>query len=110
MASYARKTSRKTGASRTGAGIAPQQQGRCRMSSKSMKARCLATCASLVLLSAFATKALAEPEMVKGPPADPECMVPWSADTKLFKFPAKKGPYRIALANGYIANTWRIQM
>ena len=24
--------------------------------------------------------------------------------------PAKKGPYRIALANGYIANTWRIQM
>ena len=24
--------------------------------------------------------------------------------------PAKKGPFRIALANGYIANTWRIQM
>src|SRR3954467_5211200 len=111
MASYARKTSRKTGASRTGAGVlAPQQQGRCRMSSKSMKARCLATCASLVLLSAFATKALAEPEMVKGAPADPECMVPWAGDTKFFKFPAKKGPYRVALANGYIANTWRIQM
>ncbi|MGC2778916.1 MAG: sugar ABC transporter substrate-binding protein [Bradyrhizobium sp.] len=80
------------------------------MSSKSMRARCLATCASLVLLSAFASKALAEPETVKGPAAEPECMVPWSADTKLFKFPAKKGPYRIALANGYIANTWRIQM
>ncbi|MGJ4889117.1 sugar ABC transporter substrate-binding protein [Bradyrhizobium sp. HKCCYLR20261] len=80
------------------------------MSSKSMRARCLATCASLVLLSAFASKALAEPEMVKGPAAEPECMVPWTADTKFFKFPAKKGPYRIALANGYIANTWRIQM
>jgi ribose transport system substrate-binding protein len=80
------------------------------MSSKSMKARCLGACASLVLLSAFASKALAEPEVVKGPAAEPECMVPWTADTKFFKFPAKKGPYRIALANGYIANTWRIQM
>jgi ribose transport system substrate-binding protein len=63
-----------------------------------------------VLLSAFASKVLAEPAMVKGPAAEPECMVPWTADTKFFKFPAKKGPYRIALANGYIANTWRIQM
>ncbi|MGJ4967664.1 MULTISPECIES: sugar ABC transporter substrate-binding protein [unclassified Bradyrhizobium] len=80
------------------------------MSSKSMRARCLATCASLVLVTAFAGKALAEPEMVKGPATEPECMVPWTTDTKFFKFPAKKGPYRIALANGYIANTWRIQM
>ncbi|WP_035644789.1 sugar ABC transporter substrate-binding protein [Bradyrhizobium sp. ORS 285] len=80
------------------------------MSSKSITARCLATCASLVLVSAFASKALAEPEMVKGPAAEPECMVPWAGDTKFFKYPAKKGPYRIALANGYIANTWRIQM
>ncbi|MGJ5130077.1 sugar ABC transporter substrate-binding protein [Bradyrhizobium sp. HKCCYLRH1030] len=80
------------------------------MSSMSMRARCLATCASLVLVTAFAGKALAEPEMVKGPATEPECMVPWTADTKFFKFPAKKGPYRIALANGYIANTWRIQM
>ncbi|MGJ4904193.1 sugar ABC transporter substrate-binding protein [Bradyrhizobium sp. HKCCYLRH2060] len=80
------------------------------MSSKSMRARCLATCASLVLVTAFASKALAEPEMVKGPASEPECMVPWTKDTKFFKFPAKKGPYRIALANGYIANTWRIQM
>ncbi|MGJ4961044.1 sugar ABC transporter substrate-binding protein [Bradyrhizobium sp. HKCCYLRH3061] len=80
------------------------------MSSKSMRARCLATCASLMLVTAFASKALAEPEMVKGPASEPECMVPWTKDTKFFKFPAKKGPYRIALANGYIANTWRIQM
>ena len=36
--------------------------------------------------------------------------MPWAADTKFFKFPAKEGPYRIALANGFIANTWRIQM
>jgi ribose transport system substrate-binding protein len=52
----------------------------------------------------------AGPEVVSGPSAEPECFAPWSADTKFFKFAAKPGPYRIALANGYIANTWRIQM
>jgi ribose transport system substrate-binding protein len=48
--------------------------------------------------------------VVAGPSEDPKCYVPWTEQTKFFKFPAKKGPYRIALANGYIANTWRIQM
>lgn len=52
----------------------------------------------------------AGPEIVAGPANDPQCMVPWTADTKFFKYPAKPGPYRIALANGFIANTWRIQM
>src|SRR4051812_44951259 len=52
----------------------------------------------------------AGPEIVSGPSADPGCYAPWSPDTKFFKFPAKKGPYRVALANGFIANTWRIQM
>lgn len=52
----------------------------------------------------------AGPKVVKGPAADPQCFVPWAGDTKFFKFKKKKGPYRIALANGYIANTWRIQM
>ncbi len=50
------------------------------------------------------------PEIVAGPSAEPNCYVPWSQQTKFFKFPAKTGPYRIALANGFIANTWRIQM
>ncbi|MFO1071903.1 MAG: substrate-binding domain-containing protein [Geminicoccaceae bacterium] len=36
--------------------------------------------------------------------------MPWTQQTKFFQFPAKKGPFRVALANGYIANTWRIQM
>ena len=59
----------------------------------------------------YAAPAFAEgPEVVSGPSAEPECFVPWTAETKFFKFPAKPGPYRIALANGYIANTWRIQM
>ncbi|MDX8523500.1 sugar ABC transporter substrate-binding protein [Mesorhizobium sp. MSK_1335] len=52
----------------------------------------------------------AGPEIVPGPAAQPDCFSPWSADTKFFKFPKKEGPFRIALANGYIANTWRIQM
>src|SRR3954447_2515579 len=59
---------------------------------------------------AFGSALAAGPQIVPGPSADPTCYAPWSADTKFFKFPAKAGPYRIALANGYIANTWRIQM
>ena len=52
----------------------------------------------------------AGPEVVSGPSADPGCFAPWTPQTKFFKFAPRKGPYRIALANGYIANTWRIQM
>ena len=66
-----------------------------------------------IALSSFAVGSAAYaagPQVVAGPSADPTCYAPWSADTKFFKFPEKKGPYRIALANGYIANTWRIQM
>ena len=62
---------------------------------------------ALVMLN---STAMADPEIVSGPAAEPECFAPWAADTKFFKFPKKEGPYRIALANGYIANTWRIQM
>jgi ribose transport system substrate-binding protein len=54
--------------------------------------------------------AAAGPEIVSGPSADPNCYVPWSDKTKFFKYTAKTGPFRIALANGFIANTWRIQM
>lgn len=73
---------------------------------------CRYASAAAVIAAAFAVAApaQAEPEIVAGPAAEPECFAPWSADTKFFKFPEKQGPYRIALANGYIANTWRIQM
>jgi ribose transport system substrate-binding protein len=67
--------------------------------------------ATLAAVLAFNVAAWAAgPEIVSGPAADPKCYVPWSEQTKFFKFPAKPGPYRIALANGFIANTWRIQM
>ena len=52
----------------------------------------------------------AGPETVKGPGASPECFKPWDTKTTFFKWPAKKGPYKIALANGFVGNTWRIQM
>jgi ribose transport system substrate-binding protein len=57
-----------------------------------------------------AASSSAAPKIVPGPSADPECFAPWTAQTKYFQFPAKKGPFRIALANGFVANTWRIQM
>ncbi|TPM19239.1 sugar ABC transporter substrate-binding protein [Mesorhizobium sp. B2-3-5] len=63
---------------------------------------------AFVMLSSAAMAA--GPEIVKGPAAEPDCFAPWATDTQFFKFPKKPGPYRIALANGYIANTWRIQM
>ncbi len=52
----------------------------------------------------------AGPEIVSGPAAEPECFAAWSDDTKYFQYPKKEGPYRVALANGFIGNTWRIQM
>ena len=71
-------------------------------------ARVAAALAAATMLSGVAHAA--GPEVVQGPAADQKCLTPWAPNTKYFKFPAKKGPYRIALANGYIANTWRIQM
>ncbi|PWK73926.1 sugar ABC transporter substrate-binding protein [Aminobacter sp. AP02] len=69
--------------------------------------------AGMIAASAFlliASTAMADPEVVSGPAADAKCFAPWNADTKFYKYPAKTGPFRVALANGYIANTWRIQM
>ncbi|HWJ73292.1 MAG TPA: sugar ABC transporter substrate-binding protein [Kaistia sp.] len=67
--------------------------------------------ATTIAVGALATAAhAAGPEIVAGPSADPMCFKPWAAETKFFKFPKKEGPYRIALANGFIGNTWRIQM
>src|SRR5262249_49430594 len=53
---------------------------------------------------------LAGPKIVSGPGANPECFKPWDAKTKYFQWPKKQGPYKIALVNGFVGNTWRIQM
>lgn len=72
---------------------------------------CVAGAGTALLLALGASAAQAAgPEIVAGPSDDAACYVPWAEDTQFFKFPAKTGPFRVALANGYIANTWRIQM
>lgn len=53
---------------------------------------------------------LAGPEIVSGPGVDPACFAPWNADTKYMQWPAKAGPYKIAVVNGFVGNGWRIQM
>ena len=81
-----------------------------------MRSRVLMHCATgvgaaLLVSCAWGTTALADgPQVVAGPASDAKCYVPSAADTKFFQYPAKAGPFRVALANGYIANTWRIQM
>ena len=71
------------------------------------------TLTSLAAAAALLTTSLAiaaPPKVVNGPGENPGCFKPWDAKTKHFQWPAKKGPYRIALANGFVGNTWRIQM
>lgn len=64
----------------------------------------------LAAIVGFSGTAIAGPQVVSGPGAEPECFKPQSADTKYFQWPAKAPPYRIALVNGFIANDWRVQM
>ena len=74
------------------------------------KLRVAAAVAVAGFLLAAAPVRAAGPETVPGPSKEPQCFVPWTEKTKFFRYPAKKGPYRVALANGFIGNTWRIQM
>jgi len=68
----------------------------------------------LAVVAGFAgvagTAHAAGPELVPGPGVEPACFKPWAPTTKYFQWPKKEGPYRIALDNGFIGNTWRIQM
>ena len=61
-------------------------------------------------LALSAQIALAGPNIVSGPGADPECFAPWSADTKYMQWEAKPGPYRIAIVNGFDEppSTWQL--
>ncbi len=68
----------------------------------------LSTAVAVFDLSAH--MAFAGPKSVSGPGADPQCFKPWSNETKFFQWDAKPGPYRIAVVNGFVGNTWRIQM
>ena len=66
---------------------------------------------SLLITALCTATARAEgPSVVPGPGADAECFKPWGKDVKFYQWKKRAGPYRIALANGFIGNTWRIQM
>ena len=71
-------------------------------------ARLSALAFSGLLLSSVAS--LAAPKIVSGPGPDPGCFKPWNAQTKYMQWDKKPGPYRIAVVNGFVGNTWRIQM
>lgn len=56
------------------------------------------------------TLAMAGPATVDGPGVNPTCFAPWSDKTTFLQWPKKEGPFRIALVNGFVGNSWRIQM
>jgi len=70
----------------------------------------LAFSAVVIAAALSAQLAYAGPKTVSGPGADPACFKPWSDSTKYFQWAARPGPYRIAVVNGFVGNTWRIQM
>lgn len=66
--------------------------------------------AAAAAATVLASAAWAGPETVDGPGVNPECFAPWSDETKYMQWEPKEGPFRIAVANGFVGNGWRIQM
>lgn len=58
----------------------------------------------------LATSALAGPSSVSGPGVDPACFAPWDDSTGFMQWEAREGPFRVAIVNGFVGNSWRIQM
>ena len=80
-----------------------------------MRARILCTSAACLTAAMLAfgagpVAAQQSPKVVSGPGVNPQCFKPWASTTKYFQWNKKNPPYRIALANGFVGNTWRIQM
>ena len=69
-----------------------------------------ATSLALTALLLSSAAVWAGPKVVSGPGANAECFKPWSDKTKFFQWDKQPGPYKIALVNGFVGNTWRIQM
>ena len=71
---------------------------------------CLGGISTLVLAGFFTGSVVAGPQERGGPGVDPACFAPRDASVKYLQYPAKTGRLRLALVNGYVGNTWRIQM
>jgi len=71
----------------------------------------LAAClTSIALAVAAPAEAQQGPKVVSGPGVLPQCFKPWNQQTKFFQWNKKAPPYRVAIANGFVGNLWRIQM
>ncbi|MEM1046059.1 MAG: sugar ABC transporter substrate-binding protein [Pseudomonadota bacterium] len=66
--------------------------------------------AAALALSLTAGVAMAAPEKVSGPGHDPACFAPWNDEIGYFQWDKRDGPHKIAVVNGFVGNTWRIQM
>lgn len=75
-----------------------------------MTRRLLAGTAMALGLAVAGNAANAAPDVVEGPGYLPECFAPWTEETQYFQWEPREGPYKIALVNGFVGNTWRIQM
>lgn len=69
-----------------------------------------ATLTAAVAATLVSGLALAKPNKVDGPGFEPECFAPWSEDIGYFQWDKREGPHKIAVVNGFVGNTWRIQM
>jgi ribose transport system substrate-binding protein len=58
----------------------------------------------------MAGAAFAGPNIVSGPGVNPECFAPWTDETSFMQWEEREGPFRVAVVNGFVGNTWRIQM
>jgi ribose transport system substrate-binding protein len=70
----------------------------------------LALLPGAVAVALAAGAAAAGPTVVAGPGHDPGCFAPWTAETKHLQWEKREGPHKIAVVNGFVGNTWRIQM
>src|SRR5581483_10623010 len=88
----------------------PAERTSAKREDSGMKHLCRVSSLAFAGLLMSSVAVFAGPKTVSGPGADPACFKPWSNTTKYFQWPKKQGPYRIAVANGFVGNTWRIQM
>ena len=65
---------------------------------------------SVLAATILAGAAIAAPNEVEGPGFDPGCFAPWNEDIGYFQWDKRDGPHKIAIVNGFVGNTWRIQM
>lgn len=75
-----------------------------------MKKAFTLSAAALSLWVAGAAVVQAGPKVVSGPGADPGCFAPWNDEVKYFQWEKRDGPHKVAVVNGFVGNTWRIQM